>query len=67
MRDKRQHTLFEASIGVTAVGVMLLWAINAGKFVACDFKPDYRCEAIHGVGLLPPLSIFTVWFGSDGE
>lgn len=43
------------------------WLINAVKLASCDFRPDYRCEALHGAGLvIPPLSIVTVWFGDDG-
>ncbi len=42
------------------------WVWNGVKFVACDFGPDYRCEAIHASGVfVPPLSVVTVWFGVD--
>ena len=38
----------------------------------CDFKmsqeSDLKCEVVHGVGLfLPPTSIITSFFDSDGE
>lgn len=39
---------------------------NLIKFLDCDFKPDYKCEAIHAVGVfVPPLSLITFWFASD--
>ena len=44
------------------------WVWNAFELTSCDFKPDYRCEAIHGAGFVfPPLSIITVWFADDSE
>ena len=44
------------------------WLINVAKFVDCDFKSGYKCEVVHGVGIvLAPASIITVWFGSDEE
>ena len=46
------------------IGVIAFVA-NAIKFSECDFVSPYRCEAIHGIGLLPPAAIVTVWFDSD--
>lgn len=52
-------------IGFTAV-VPYVW--NAVKLVSCDFESDYRCEAIHGIGvIIPPASIVTVWFADDSK
>ena len=43
------------------------WMWNAVKFASCDFEANYRCEAIHGVGVIvAPLSVVTVWFDDDG-
>ena len=40
---------------------------NAFKFASCDFEANYRCEAIHGVGVIvAPLAVVTVWFDDDG-
>ena len=41
------------------------WIANVVKFLDCDFKADYTCEAIHAIGLIPPASIVTVWFDTD--
>ena len=39
---------------------------NGYKLAGCDFEPNYKCEVIHGIGvLIPPASLFTVWFDSD--
>lgn len=53
-------------------GVILLfvlfapWVINFIKFTECDFEENYKCELIHGIGVVvPPLSYITVWFGTD--
>lgn len=42
------------------------WLINAYKLTQCDFESDYKCEILHGAGLvLPPFSFITVWFSAD--
>jgi len=42
------------------------WIWNAAKLASCDFESNYRCELIHGAGLVaPPLSLVTVWFADD--
>lgn len=51
--------------------IVLLFAlpfiINAFKLSKCDFVEPYRCEMVHGAGLVvPPASWVTVWFGVDG-
>ena len=53
---------------VTIVIITAPWILNAVKFVGCDFKSDYRCEAIHGIGLfIPPAAFVTVWFDGDED
>lgn len=55
---------------VTAVFVLFsltAWIVNFVKFTECDFQAPVRCEAIHGVGFIPGLSMLTVWFDSDKE
>ena len=43
------------------------WFWNIARFVSCDFRSDYRCEVIHGIGVfVPPASFITVWFDDDG-
>ena len=44
------------------------YAWNAYKFSNCDFESSYKCEAIHGVGIvIPPTAIVTVWFSDDED
>jgi len=44
------------------------WIWNAAKFASCDFESNYKCEAIHGIGVfVPPAAYVTVWFDDDGE
>lgn len=46
----------------------LAYVVNAVKFNGCDFKADYRCEIVHGIGLIPsPAAIITVWFDTDTQ
>ncbi len=42
------------------------WIWNAIKFTSCDFESNFKCEAIHGIGLFVPFSsLITVWFDVD--
>jgi hypothetical protein len=44
------------------------WVWNAFKFSNCDFESNYRCEAIHGIGVfVPPAAYITVWFDDDSK
>jgi len=58
-------------ITIYALSVILtlsVWGINFSKATDCDFKSDYKCEAIHGFGVVvPPASFVTVWFDTDVE
>ena len=42
---------------VVAVG----WIKNVIKLADCDFSAPYKCEVVHGVGLIPPVGMVTGW------
>ena len=45
---------------------LTIWGWNVIKFLSCDFKSDYKCEIVHGIGVFfPPSSVVTVWFDDD--
>ena len=44
-------------VAVVAVG----WVKNVIKLADCDFSAPYRCEVIHGIGLIPPVGMVTGW------
>ena len=49
-------------IGLLFIFFMIgCWIGNFYKFVNCDFQAPYKGEIIHAVGLVPILSIATVW------
>lgn len=37
------------------------WVTNLCKFIDCDFEAPYKAEAIHGIGVVTPISIVTAW------
>jgi len=59
-----------AGVFVLTIVVLIAapWLWNAAKFANCDFESNYRCEAIHGIGIImPPASYVTVWFDDDKD
>lgn len=43
------------------------WGFNLVKLTDCDFDAPYKCEIIHGVGIVPVVALFTVWFEDDSN
>lgn len=67
MKKQKGFTLIELIIVISFFSFGVSWIWNTVKLASCDFEPNYKCEAIHGVGVvIPPLSIVTVWYGDDG-
>lgn len=50
---------------VLAIGVS--WVGNLLDLIDCDFESNYKCEVVHTVGLIPVVSLFTVWVDNDEE
>lgn len=67
MRSQKGYTLVELLLVVVVVFGALSWIMNAVKLTSCDFEPNYRCEIIHGLGLIPALAFVTVWARDDGK
>ena len=66
MKKQKGFTRLQVVGTLVALLLFLPWPLNIYKFSNCDFKSDYKCEAIHGTGIFfPPLSYITVWFGTD--
>lgn len=45
----------------TAVG----WVMNIYKLSQCDFTSPYKCEIVHGVGLIPIFGLITGWLNIE--
>jgi len=44
------------------------WCYNLYEFTQCDFESDYKCEAVHGLGVfVPQTSVVTVFFDTDED
>ena len=55
------------TIIILAVLACIPYVWNAYKLAGCDFKSDYKCEVVHGIGaVIPPAAFITVWFDDDG-
>ncbi len=58
-------TIFSISL-IFSLVYIVTWGANLVKFADCDFNSPYRCELIHGVGVVvPAASLVTVWFKDD--
>lgn len=67
MKNQKDYT----SIGLLGIIIFFLvigsWVKNFTKFTNCDFQSPYKCEVIHGAGIIPAISVVTVWFNSDED
>lgn len=49
--------------------LLLSWPVNLYKMTQCDWSSgedtNWKCEVIHTAGLIPSVSMITVWFGTD--
>lgn len=55
-------------LGMLIVSILVLspYCINAYKLAGCDFESNYKCEAVHSIGVvIPPAAFVTVWFDDD--
>ena len=46
---------------VVVVVVAVGWVKNVIKLWDCDFNAPYKCEVVHGLGLMPPIGAITGW------
>lgn len=65
MSDK--EALVVGSIVLALISlVAVCYVNNVLDFVDCDFQAPYKCEIVHGVGVvLPPVSVVTTFVGTD--
>ena len=67
MRENRAGDFLILLLPILVVlGGVFSYVGNVIKVINCDFASDFRCEVIHGVGVIvPPASLITVWFEDD--
>ena len=54
------------TLAVVLIGYLIVWGWNVTKFLSCDFQAPYKCEVVHGIGVvIPPVSIITVWIEAE--
>jgi hypothetical protein len=46
---------------------IIAWFVNLYKLTVCDFDSDYKCEVMHGLGVIPALAPFVVWIDTDED
>ena len=54
--------------GILAIVLVIViacsWVGNLLKLIDCDFQAPLKCEAVHGIGLIPVIAPFTVFVDS---
>lgn len=60
-RQERTVTLGAAVILLIIVLMVVGWVKNVVKLSNCDFDAPYKCEIIHGVGVIPMVGVVTGW------
>ena len=66
MNNQSGFTVIELLIVFVLALSIGSWIYNGFKLASCDFESSYKCEVIHGAGLIiPPISVITVWFETD--
>jgi len=64
----RKRTSFDLTLNVMSIVLLIhlfvvgCWIVNAIKFINCDFEAPYKQEIIHAAGLIPYISVITVWY-----
>jgi hypothetical protein len=57
-----------AILNIISILAITPWVWNLVKLTNCDFESSYKCEVIHGLGVVvPPASYITVWFADDPD
>ena len=51
-------------LAIYAIG-LLSWPVNAYRLFKCDFKPSYKGEVIHAIGIFTPTCLVTAWSNFD--
>jgi hypothetical protein len=66
-RSSRERFEIKLALAIVFLFVVVVtsWVINLIQYTRCDFAPDYRCETLHLMGVIPPVSLITVWFDTD--
>jgi hypothetical protein len=63
MRREKMKAIdyFYTLILVLAVLGIIGWGMNLYKLFNCDFEAPYKCEAVHAVGIIPPVGAIAGW------
>jgi hypothetical protein len=62
--DMTLKTLFALQAALIVLP-MTAWGFNLYHLCHCDFKPSYKGEVIHAVGVFSPTCLFTAWKNFD--
>ncbi len=65
MKHQKGFTLTELLYVIFLVIFVGSWVGNLFKLIDCDFEPSYKEEVIHGIGIIPVVSLVTVWYDKE--
>jgi hypothetical protein len=61
MKKQKGFTLVEMIFIPLILILIVGYGMNLHKLTQCDFEAPYKAEILHGVGIFPPVGIFTGW------
>ena len=65
MKKQRRFTVVELGVVLFVLLILMAiatgWIMNIIKLSNCDFEAPYKCEVIHGIGIVPPVGMITGW------
>lgn len=65
MKKQKDFTIIELLIIVAILIFPISWGYNLVQLSECDFEPNYRCELLHSIGIIPTFAPVTIWFDTD--
>jgi hypothetical protein len=65
-KKMKGFTKLEIAIVLIFIWIAVSWVFNLIKLTHCDFEAPYKCEIIHGIGIIPPVALVTAHMNFKG-
>ena len=59
LRDSRGFSIIKLVIAIVMIVGGIGYVLNIVKLCKCDFKPSYKAEIVHGLGVVTGIGVVT--------